>query len=177
LFDIVSTSSNPTPTIDQLLAIEACREAARRYSYGLDRLDVEVMKSAYWPDGTDDHGLFVGNAQTFCDMVVASHGKWTFTMHSIYNHRVDIGSDGVNAGGEAYCITHLFNDDERQMSTWYGRYQDAYEQRDGEWRIMHRVCVHHGTTVEHLPDSMAIDESKFRQASFDRPANQRLIGP
>ena len=60
--DPVTTLGNPTPTVEQLLATEACREAARRYSYGVDRLDAEVMKSAYWPDATDDHGVFVGNA-------------------------------------------------------------------------------------------------------------------
>ena len=67
---------NTTPTIEQLLAIEACREAARRYSYGVDHLDADVMKSAYWPDGTDDHGVFVGNAWEFADRVVGSHDRW-----------------------------------------------------------------------------------------------------
>ena len=65
--------TNPTPTADQLLVTEACREAARRYSYGIDRLDVDVMKSAYWPDAIDDHGLFVGNAWEFCERVVSTH--------------------------------------------------------------------------------------------------------
>ena len=52
----MSEISNPTPTVEQLCAIEACREAARRYSYGLDRLDGNVMKSAYWPEAIDEHG-------------------------------------------------------------------------------------------------------------------------
>ena len=89
----MSEVSNPTPTIEQLLAIEACREASRRYSYGVDRLDVEVMKSAYWPDGTDDHGVFVGNAWEFCDRVVGSHDAWEWTMHTTSNHRVQIDPD------------------------------------------------------------------------------------
>ncbi len=173
--------SNPTPSIKQLLAIEACREAARRYSYGVDRLDAVVMKSAYWPDAIDDHGTFVGNAWEFCDRVVATHGRWSWTMHTIYNHRVDIGPGSAHARGEAYNISYLFEEREakaeRRLSTWYGRYLDAYERRDGEWRIQHRVCVHHSDTVEQVPQSMAIDANAFRQASFDRPANQRRIGP
>ena len=39
--------TNPTPTIEQLLAIEACREAARRYSYGVDRLDGDVVSAGF----------------------------------------------------------------------------------------------------------------------------------
>ncbi len=168
---------NPTPTIEQLVAIEACREAARRYSYGVDRLDAEVMKSSYWPDATDDHGVFVGNAWEFCDRVVATHDRWSWTMHSIYNHRVEIDTDGASGRGEAYCVTNLFNEDERSMSNWYGRYLDTYEARNGEWRIMHRVCVHHGTTIDTNVEPMAIDAAAFRSGSFDRPSNQRQIGP
>ncbi|WP_420452252.1 nuclear transport factor 2 family protein [Ilumatobacter sp.] len=169
--------ANRTPTIESLLAIEACREAARRYSYGVDRLDVEVMRSAYWPDATDDHGVFVGNAWEFCERVVGSHDRWSWTMHGTENHRVEIDDDGVRARGEMHAIARLFVADERRLDTFYGRYLDTYECRDGEWRISHRVCVHHGDTSEHVPDSMGLDASRFRPGSFDRPANQRRIGP
>ena len=45
----------------QLADREAIRECVLRYSRGVDRLDVEQMKSAYWPEATDDHGRFVGH--------------------------------------------------------------------------------------------------------------------
>jgi hypothetical protein len=176
----VPEQSNPTPTVDQVIAIEACREAARRYSYGVDRLDVEVMKSAYWPDATDDHGVFVGNAWEFCERVVATHDRWTFTMHTIFNHRVEIELDGDHARGEAYNVSYLFtetDDGERRLATWFGRYLDTYERRAGEWRISHRVCVHHGDISESGLQPMGINAAAFRQGSFDRPANQRPIGP
>jgi hypothetical protein len=168
---------NPTPTIEQLLAIEACREAARRYSYGIDRLDGDVMRSAYWPDATDDHGVFVGNAGEFVDRCVTSHDRWAWTMHTIFNHRVEIEPDGEHARGEAYNVAYLFAADERRLNSWYGRYLDRYERRNGEWRILHRVCVHHGDTSEVVPDDMGMDTARFRQASFDRPSTQRPIGP
>lgn len=172
----MSDISNPTPTIEQLLAIEACREAARRYSYGIDRLDVDVMKSAYWPDATDDHGVFVGNAWEFCDRVVGSHGRWTWTAHAMSNHRVEFDDDS-HARGEMYVHATLFQAADRQLSTFDGRYLDTYERRAGEWRISHRVCVHHGDSVQDVPTSMGLDTSLFRQNSFDRPANHRPIGP
>ena len=46
-----------TYTPEQLSDREKIREAAMRYSYGVDRLDPEVMKSAYWPEATDDLSL------------------------------------------------------------------------------------------------------------------------
>jgi hypothetical protein len=169
--------ANPTPTVEQLLAIEACREAARRYSYGVDRLDGDVMKSAYWPDAVDDHGVFVGNAWEFCERVVSSHDRWTWTMHTIFNHRVEIDPGGDRARGEAYNVSYLFDENERTLSTWFGRYLDTYDRRGDEWRISLRVCVHHSDVVEHVPETMGIDAGKFRQGSFDRPAGGRPIGP
>ena len=97
-------------------------------------------------------------------------------MHSIYNHRVEIDTDGINGRGEAYCVTHLFEEESRMLATWYGRYQDTYECRDGEWRIAHRICVHHSNTSEHVPDTMGIDASLFRQASFDRAGRRPTSG-
>ena len=43
-------------------AAEAIRQAALRYCRGVDRLDAELMRSAYHDDATDDHGVFVGPA-------------------------------------------------------------------------------------------------------------------
>ena len=40
---------------------------------GVDRLDVELMKSAYWEGATDDHGVFVGDAWEFCEMCMEAH--------------------------------------------------------------------------------------------------------
>ena len=34
------------------------------------------------------------------------------------------------------------------LDTWWGRYLDEYECRDGRWAISHRVCVHEWTRSE-----------------------------
>ncbi len=168
---------NVSLTIEQLLATEACREAARRYCYGVDRLDAETMRSAYWPDATDDHGTFVGNAHDFVDHCMRGHTRWAWTMHNVFNHRVEIGLDGRTGRGEVYNVSLLMRRDERVLDTWYGRYLDEYEERDGEWRILRRVCVHHGDSSQAIADEMPIDAAAFRQGDFDRPAGGRRMGP
>src|SRR4051812_14166103 len=95
------------PSPEELCAIEACRQAARRYSHGVDRLDGDWMKSAYWPDGMDEHGVFVGNAHEFVDHCMATHDRWGFTLHMIMNHSVELEPDGIHARGEAYNISYL----------------------------------------------------------------------
>ena len=166
-----------TLTPQQLADAEACREAARRYARGVDRLDAECMKSAYWPEATDDHGVFAGNAWEFVERCMSSHRRFASTMHSIYTHSVELDDDGVHGRGELYNVTHLFRADEPIMDTWFGRYLDEYEKRGDEWRIIHRVCVHEADRSVPLGSGMPLDSAKFRQGSFDRPDPGRPIGP
>ena len=165
-----------THTVQQLSDREQIRDVALRYCRGVDRLDPDCMKSAYWPDAIDDHGNFVGSAHEFSDHCMVAHLRWKWTMHAIYNHLIDLDADGVHACGEIYNITNLCRADTGAIDTWYGRYLDRYEKRGDEWRIIHRVCVHHGTQTQ-LVEPMSIATAKFRDGSFDRPSGGRPIGP
>jgi len=64
-----------TQKVTELSSHDQIRQVAARYSRGVDRLDGDLMKSAYWADATDDHGVFVGNAMDFCDRVITSVGS------------------------------------------------------------------------------------------------------
>ncbi|MCZ6855395.1 MAG: nuclear transport factor 2 family protein [Gammaproteobacteria bacterium] len=165
-----------TYTPEQLSDIECIRDVAKRYSRGLDRLDENLMKSAYWPEATDDHGVFAGNAMEFVEMCMEAHLGWRSTSHCIYNHYITLDSDGTRARGEAYNVTYLFQKDDDVLDTWYGRYLDVYEKRDEQWRIIERVCVHEGTTTESVK-KMDIEAARFRQGNFDRPSSSRAVGP
>lgn len=169
----------------RLLAHEQIRQVAARYARGVDRLDVATMRSAYWPDAIDDHGVYVGDAMAFCDRVVSTHRRFEWTMHCILNHWIDVVDD-TTAHGEIYNVTHLQSTDRgdggsnsgtdggtdaggtRVLDTWWGRYLDRYECRDGEWRIAHRVCVHEATERRTLDAAMPIATEMFRQGSADR---------
>ncbi len=165
------------PTVDELRSREAIREVANRYSHGVDRLDGDWMKSAYWPDAIDDHGVFVGNAWDFVDRCMGSHERFRWTMHSTRNHQIDFDDDGVHARGELYNLTYLCRADIDTFETWHGRYLDRYERRGDEWRIIHRVCVHEGSSTRPIGAAMPIDAAAFRQGSFDRQSAGRAIGP
>ena len=168
-------------TPEQLADLESIRGAALRYCRGVDRLDVELMKSAYWPEATDDHGVFVGNAWEFSENCMESHLAWRSTSHCIFNHSIELDPGGLRARGEIYNVTYLFQKDADVLDTWHGRYLDVYEKRRGEedrdeWRILERVCVHEGTHSAPI-DPMAVPAEKFREGSFDRATPGRRIGP
>ena len=97
-------------------------------------------------------------------------------MHCNMNHSIEFDDGALTARGEISNLTYLLPDDDGPWSLWIGRYLDRYEKRGDDWRIIHRVCVHEGTTT--LPSApMAMDPSVFRQGSFDRPAQGRVLGP
>ncbi|MEO1063585.1 MAG: nuclear transport factor 2 family protein [Actinomycetota bacterium] len=162
-------------TPEQLSDREQIRDVALRYCRGVDRLDETLMQSAYWPDAIDEHGSFVGNAHRFAEYCMTAHDRWSWTMHSIFNHSIEI--DGpTDARGEIYNVSTLCRADTGAIDTWYGRYLDRYERRGDEWRIIHRVCVHHGTTSA-VQDAMDIDTSNYRPGDVDRPSGGRRMGP
>jgi hypothetical protein len=170
--DMHSMAYSPEEISDR----EQIRDVAMLYCRGVDRLDVACMKSAYWPDAIDEHGGFVGNGHAFAEYCMTAHLKWSWTMHSIFNHTVEVDDGGLSARGELYNVTNLCRADTGAIDTWYGRYLDRYDKRGDEWRILRRVCVHHGT--HSAPASpMAIDTARYLDGSFDRPASGRLIGP
>ena len=72
------------------------------------------MKSAYWQDATDDHGVYVGNAMTFAEMCMVSHLKWRSTSHCILNHAIELDADGelvalVAPDGETVASQQAFS--------------------------------------------------------------------
>ena len=163
----------PALTRTELADVAAIRDSALRYSHGIDRLDPEVMRSAYWPDAIDDHGVFVGNAWDFVERCMGSHDRWRSTMHCVLNHLVEL--DGPDAArGEVYNVTYLFPHS-GEPSLWVGRYLDRYERRHGEWRILHRTCVHEGTTTLSA-SPMAIAAERFRSGDVDRGTPGRPAG-
>lgn len=155
--------------LQRLCDTEAIRAAAQRYCRGVDRLDRDEMRSAYWPDAIDEHGVFVGNAWEFVDHCMVSHRKWRGTMHCIFNHHITF-DDADHAQGEVYNVTYLFGHDTGDVATWYGRYLDRYERRGDEWRIAHRVCVHEANRRESTT-AMPIAADRFRQGDVDRGGN------
>ena len=127
------------PRVQQLIDRQDILDCLMRYSRGVDRFDVDMIRSVYHPDATDDHGAFVGNPEQFIEWVVDLHGTGQIsTQHQLTNHFCDL--DGNTAHTETYFFFVARNRDE---SVWIagGRYLDRFEKRKGEWKIADRYCV------------------------------------
>jgi hypothetical protein len=67
--------------LELLLAERAIQRVLTSYSRGVDRYDFELVRSWYWPDGTDDHGSFVGGVDDFIAFLEKSLNRFERTAH------------------------------------------------------------------------------------------------
>lgn len=134
-----------TPTskiLEELADREAIRECLYRYSRGVDRLDADMIRSAYWPDCTDNHMGFTGNAEEFIAWSFPIMSSMDQTMHIIGNVLMTIRGNTADVESYFYGI-HRINlpDDGKSDVIGAGRYLDRMEKRGEEWRIMERMVV------------------------------------
>lgn len=122
-----------------LLDRQAIMDCLTRYTRGVDRLDRDLLVSAYHPDAIDDHGIFVGGPDEFADWALAYHrAHQRVTNHQLSNHRCEI--DGDTAHCETYC-TYVGVNMDGTIDVIGNRYVDRLEKRDGWWAIVRRVCT------------------------------------
>jgi hypothetical protein len=111
-----------------------------RYCRGIDRLDREILLSAYHSDAIDDHATYCGPVAGFADHVLKFHEQMQhYTQHHITNHRCEI--DGDIAHTESYYIFRSLNREAPFYNFSSGRYIDRFERRVGRWAIAERICL------------------------------------
>ncbi len=136
------TPNETTAALAALLDKQAITEVIYRFARGLDRIDATVLRSVFWEDATDDHGIFVGPAARFVEWVVPVLRGIEHSQHLIGN--VLITLDGDRAESEAYFHAYHreIHDGQAIDRIAAGRYLDRFERRRGEWRIRHRQAVY-----------------------------------
>lgn len=175
--------------LEDLIARRDIYAVLTRYSRALDRADVELMKSVYWPDGVDEHGVFSGNAAEFAEFIIREIQNWfEVTMHGLMNVHMEI--EGDVACTETYLFAYhkvradkaddIFGSRYMQMlggqgldpghHHFYfgGRYLDRFERRNGEWRIFRRQVVMDWN--DNHPSGEILDQGMFATL---RPLGER----
>ena len=132
--------------LQALVDRQAIYDVIARYCRGVDRGDVEAIRSVYHADATDDHGMFKGLGVDFAPWIVEwERENIRACQHFIGNFTCDLQGDVAHT--ETYCIS--FSETVTgDHATVYNRYIDRFERRGGEWRIADRVVVLDLTRVE-----------------------------
>lgn len=161
------------------------------YMRGFDRNDVDLMRSAFWPDVQINYG---NESNTFDEFVARHLNQHMVTYkawgHLLTNETVHVQGDVAHV--ETY-VTRLAGSKKDGKSTIIsGRYLDRVERRDGEWRIAVREFVPYFLTETDTALDNYIKEDKWsasscgfgtwdkRDPSYRRPLDRRVnkdIGP
>ncbi|MFT7460440.1 MAG: 3-phenylpropionate/cinnamic acid dioxygenase small subunit [Planctomycetota bacterium] len=150
--------------LQELLARQKCYDVLTRYCRALDRADLDMMKSVYWEDAIDIHGVFEGNAHEFSEFIIPEIQTWfDIATHNISNVHMDYHGDIM--WSESYLISYCqvagtdekvsavygptylsklggnTGENKKQGFLMGGRYLDKLEKRNKEWRIVRREVV------------------------------------
>ena len=123
------------------------------YCRSLDRYDRESLQSVFHPDSTHVMGGFEGSSIDFCELAMDALDQYQRTHHLLGNIQVLL--DGDDARAESYfhayhrvaagtpaagfIADHTPGLDEDLILA--GRYVDRLQQRDGVWKISHRIGI------------------------------------
>jgi hypothetical protein len=132
-------STTRDAAVQVLLDQQAIRDAIMRYCRGCDRLDEDLITSAYHPDATDERSGQLATGAVIGSETVASLTKmFRSTNHQIGTQLIEVRGD--SAAAESYNAgSHVLHSGQRLQTL--GRYVDKFERRDGEWKIIQRIVV------------------------------------
>ena len=146
--DSSATAQQNLRLLDDLVAKDAIREQIYNYSRGLDRMDKELARQVWHPDGTTNFvGIFEGTGPGFIDWVWEVHEAYVTHSHQMTNILIEV--DGDTAVSETYMTASLRaqpTENSANTSVVRGRYADRWSKRDGRWAIDHRLYTLDFTT-------------------------------
>lgn len=134
----------PPDKIAELLDREAIRDCIYRYCRGVDRADEAALRSAYWPDATDQHGPYSGPVEGFFQWAQSIFKSGARNVHMVGNILIEFTEPG-KAVVETYFLALQRGpgkDGSLQQFLITGRYCDVFQQRNGEWRVFRRIVAY-----------------------------------
>jgi SnoaL-like domain len=148
-----------------------------RYARGMDRLDRELLRSAYHDDAIDDHVGFLGPVDDFIDWTFAYHSSQTRHQHFLMNHTAEVSGDQAHTEMH-YLFVGTDAEPAKPLIVSGGRYVDRLERRSGRWGIVARVCLVEWRSeagsllspqaVKYVDCVQSLSRDR-RDASYDRP--------
>ena len=159
---------------------DAIWQVMLRYCRGMDRLDVDLLRSCYFEDAIDDHGRFFGKAGDFVEWVTRSTAFMQMMQHAVFNHLCELDGDDAYAETNYICSNIL---PKPPHALTLGRYIDHFQRRNGEWRIANRIVlversleVMDSTLTPPAPSAHRIARDRS-DVSYARPVQPRRPEP
>lgn len=129
-----------TDVLSRMVNRQLIWDCLLRYIRGVDRMDLDLVRSAFWPDAHNTHGPVSGTVEDFIASWLPGQAVRDISFHMVSNQSIEF--EGETLGhGETYFMAGIHLTDDPQMELVGGRYADLYEKRKGEWRIKARQVL------------------------------------
>lgn len=129
--------------LQPLLDRQQIEDVLTRYSRAVDRADIDLLKTCYHDDATEDHaGVFTGTARDYVDQIAGILPRAGIMNHMVMNVLVEFAEANA-ALVEAYILTfaRMKKDGEKFDTLTLARSVDRFEKRSGRWAISaRRLC-------------------------------------
>jgi hypothetical protein len=135
----MTTAMEETNALRELLDRQAIMDCLHRYTRGVDRVDEELIRSAFHPDAVDDHGVVVGSVDDFLAHWLPQQPGREISQHYVSNASIDLDGDTAHVELYYWFVQKLRG--EPHITMYGGRYADRFERRETGWRIAARVVI------------------------------------
>ena len=133
---------NETEKLDQVWSKLEITDCIHRWTRGADRIDIEVMRSAFHPGANINYGYSNGPVEEFLPWVVKFHSEdLVTTSHMIFNLIIELDGDRARSEAGVDCKLRYRDPDGLADLLVMGRYLDNWERRDQGWRIADRTAM------------------------------------
>lgn len=154
-------------TVAELAAKQAITEVLLRYFRGVDRLDLDLVRSCFHDDAVDEHGSFTGSVDELVAWVRPLLETYDRTFHFAGNILVELDGDRARAETYGIAVHRAAGGAEHHNLTTGFRFVDDFDRRAGEWRIVHRVAITEWSRVDREGDWWAVPDH-LEQGRRDR---------
>lgn len=146
------TDLDPTSTQEllELLDKQKLYENLMLYCRGMDRKDLDLLKSTFWPDATEKHGAFSGRSWDFCDWAYENQKA---SGHTSLHHCENLLIEFINGDQAKRECVHFYVMARPGKTTVVlaGRYWDLCEKRSGQWKVLRRDTIY--DWAQELPET------------------------
>ena len=144
--------------MSQLSSKDEITGALLRYTRGIDRLDGDLVLSAFHPGAMCvDYGAEPMAIEDFVTYAIPRLGAaYSATQHRVSNISIDFDEGNRAAICEAYVLAFHVQpgDDVTKLHTFNGRYIDRFERRVDGWKIATRTLRVDWSRIEDLDATM-----------------------
>lgn len=145
-------------TLEELCDREAIRDVIYKYCHAVDRCDPDMLRSVYWPEAIDDHGLLKAGVEEFIAWGLDLVRACVVTQHRVSNILIHLEKDSARVETYVNAWHRIEGPSKPHWRTKPGpvpesergkfaefstgsRYIDHMEKRGGAWRIRSRKVM------------------------------------